>query len=84
MGETKNEVKKLSYEELENVAKTLSDQCNQLYAELQKSNMTNVFKRLDYLFKVVDNYPMFNKEFADACITEIEEIITIKEEPKED
>jgi hypothetical protein len=46
MGEVTNTENKLSYEELENVA-------NNLYARLQQAEMSNMFKRLDYLFKVV-------------------------------
>lgn len=74
------ETKKLSYEQLEQVANQLSEQTRKLYSKLQKSNMENVFKRLDYLFKVVENKDVFSKEFLDNCIKEIEEIITIPEE----
>ena len=46
---------KLSYEQLENVAHQLSEQNRQLYAKLQELQVDNMFKRLDYLFKVVEN-----------------------------
>lgn len=46
---------KMSYEQLENIAHQLSEQAKQLYAKLQEANMTNIFKRLDYLFKVIEN-----------------------------
>ena len=55
---------KLSYEELENVAHQLSEQNRQLYAKLQEVNISNMFKRLDYLFKVVENASMFDLEFC--------------------
>lgn len=77
------ETQKMSYEQLEQVAHQLSEQTRQLYSKLQKSNMENVFKRLDYLFKVVENKDVFSKEFLDKCVKEIEEIITIPED-KED
>lgn len=77
MEEKVNETqKKMSYEELEQVAAQLSQQSQQLYARLQQADMTNMFKRLDYLFKVVENGPMFPNEFLDMCVTEIQEIIT--------
>lgn len=77
MEETK-EVKKLSYEELENM-------CNRLYIELQNANMVNMFKRLDYLFKVVEFKNSFSKEFAEMCIREVESLMTVTaEEPKTD
>ena len=47
--------KKMSYEQLENIAHQLSEQAKQLYTRLQEANMTNMFKRLDYLFKIVEN-----------------------------
>ena len=71
---------KMSYEQLENVAHQLSEQARQLYSQLQKSNMTNMFKRLDYLFKVVENGHMFKQDFLDKCINEIEEIMTVPDE----
>ena len=62
MGEVVNmpnpEVKqenKLTYAELENIA-------NNLYARLQSVEMSNMFKRLDYLFKVVNYREEFTPE----------------------
>lgn len=75
---------KMPYEELEQVAAQLSQQSQQLYARLQQADMTNMFKRLDYLFKVVENGPMFSNEFLDMCVAEIQETITpISEEAEE-
>lgn len=75
---------KMSYEQLENVAHQLSEQAKQLYMKLQAANMSNMFKRLDYLFKVVENGHMFKQDFLEKCITEIEEIMTVPEEIEED
>ena len=71
---------KMSYEQLEQVAHQLSEQARQLYSQLQQSNMTNMFKRLDYLFKVVENGHMFKQDFLDKCIVEIEGLMTVPEE----
>ena len=71
---------KLSYEQLENAAHQLSEQTKQLYMKLQAANMSNMFKRLDYLFKVVENGHMFKQDFLEKCIAEIEEIMTVPEE----
>ena len=70
---------KRAYEQLEQVAHQLSEQARQLYSQLQKSNMTNMFKRLDYLFKVVENGHMFKQDFLEKCIAEIEELMTVPE-----
>ena len=70
--------KKLSYEELENVA-------NNLYVRLQQADMANMFKRLDYLFKVIENVDNFPQEFTKQCVDEIVNIMTIStEETKEE
>ena len=74
---------KLSYEQLENVAHQLSEQSKKLYEELQKANMTNIFKRLDYLFKVLEFNPLFDSEFVTKCITEVMDLMTIPESDKE-
>ena len=68
---------KMSYEQLENVAHQLSEQNRQLFAKLQELNMANMFKRLDYLFKVIENGHMFKQDFLEKCIAEIESLITI-------
>lgn len=75
---------KMSYEQLEQVAHQLSEQARQLYSQLQKSNLNNMFKRLDYLFKIVENSHMFNQDFLEKCIKEIEDIMTIPESEGEE
>lgn len=74
---------KMSYEQLENIAHQLSEQSRQLYAKLQEVNMANVFKRLDYLFKVIENAHVFNEGFVTKCIAEIEDLMTIPESEKD-
>ena len=74
---------KMSYEQLEQVAHQLSEQARQLYNQLQKSNLTNMFKRLDYLFKVVENGHMFKQDFLERCVSEIEDIMTVPEESED-
>ena len=71
-----NVEKKLSYEQLEEVANNLHKQCNALYEELHKTNMVNLFKRLDYLFKVVENATAFDSEFVSTCVEEIKTLMT--------
>ena len=71
---------KMSYEQLENVAQQLSEQNRQLFAKLQELNMANMFKRLDYLFKVIENGHMFKQDFFEKCITEIENLMTVPEQ----
>lgn len=77
---------KLTYEQLENVCHQLSEQARTLYQKLQEANMSNLFKRLDYLFAVVENsviFEDFNKtNFVEKCIDEIVSSMTITEQPE--
>lgn len=74
------ENKKLTYEQLENVAAQLHTQVRQLSEKVQELEVFNIFRRLDYLFKVIENPNSFNKEFVDKCSKEIENTITIPED----
>lgn len=74
---------KMSYEQLENIAHQLSNQAKQLYAKLQEANMVNMFKRLDYLFKVVESAHSFNEEFVAKCVAEIEDLMTVPKTEEE-
>ena len=71
---------KMSYEQLEGIAHQLSEQNRQLFAKLQELNMTNMFKRLDYLFKVIENGHMFKQYFLEKCIAEVEGLMTVPEQ----
>ena len=71
---------KMSYEQLEGIAHQLSEQNRQLFAKLQELNMTNVFKRLDYLFKVIENGHMFEQDFLEKCTAEVESLMTVPEQ----
>ena len=74
---------KMSYDQLESVAHQLSEQNRQMFAKLQELNMVNMFKRLDYLFKVVENGHMFKQDFLEKCIAEIESLMVVPEQEEE-
>lgn len=82
MGENK-EKKELSHEELKNVAGQLQQQNKFLIEQLQKQQGEGFYKRLDYLFKVVEFNGVFPEEFIGSCIDEIVSAITIPEEVKQ-
>jgi hypothetical protein len=79
MEENVKEVKKLSYEELENVAAQLSQQVQRLSVALRQSEVEGVIKRLEMLFKVLEYNKSFTEEFVQNCAQEIEAIITPRE-----
>lgn len=86
--------KKFTYEQLERIAANLSTQVQQLSTRLQEANMFNMFKRLDYCFKVLEVSPilpdaMFSSDFVKKCAKEIEDLMTPavaqeEESPKEE
>ncbi|MDR0890612.1 MAG: hypothetical protein LBM05_00580 [Endomicrobium sp.] len=41
----------------------------------QKMDMTNNFKRLDYLFNVIERIEVYPEEFTERCIDEIKNAI---------
>lgn len=63
-------------EQYRQAVEALKSQNAQLMYQLQNASMANLFKRLDYLFKVVENASMFDEAFIDKCITEIKELMT--------
>lgn len=93
MEENKNkeQEKKLSYEELENAAKQISVQADALYKEniqlkqaIQQANLSNMYTELNFKFKVLEHSMMFNNEFIDSIVKEIEDIMTPKKEEEEE
>lgn len=69
-------------EQYKKFIEALKSQNAQLMYQLQGANLNNMFKRLDYLFKVVENAAMFDEAFVDQCIAEIKELMTPPEEEK--
>lgn len=85
--ETQEQVRKFTYEQLEQIATNLSSQVQQLSLKLQESNMFNMFKRLDYCFKVLEvaqnqKIDLLKEEFVKKCADEIQELMTVPEEPE--
>ena len=76
--------KKLSYEELNNVCVQLEQQNQYLVRQLQQTNMVNMFKRLDYLFKVLEFSSVIkDAEFINSCVEEIKEAMTVPAKEEE-
>lgn len=71
-----------SYDELKKAYDSLVKQTGSIYTELQRANLSNVFKRLDFLFTVVKYKDAFKEDFVNKCIDEIVETMTLPEEEK--
>ena len=72
------QTKKLTYEQLEQYCSQLEQQARMLHQRLQET--ANVFRRLDYLFKILENQTCFSPSYIDDVVKEIQEIMTIPEE----
>lgn len=73
-----NNEQKLTYEQLNEACGQLYQQNQNLMKQLQQANLTNMFRRLDYLFMVLKYSSTFNDEkFVNACVEEIKEAISI-------
>lgn len=69
---------KLSYEQLENVAKQLQQRA--MMAENRLRGIDYASMRLAWLFKVLENKTAFPEEFISKCAAEIQDLLTIDEE----
>lgn len=77
------EVKEKMYTETEvrQLTEGLRSQNAMLMKHLQEFNMAGIFKRMDYLFKVIEvNNTHFPVDFVEKCAKEIMEIMTVPEE----
>ena len=82
--EENKENKKLSYEDLERLCQQLSEQARNLYIQLQEANLSNLYTRLNFLFKVVENSTMFDFDFVTKCTKEIVDLIAVEENKDEE
>lgn len=60
-----------------------SAQCQNMARRCQYLEEQLMYKRLDYLFKVIENAGSFNMEFVQKCSEEIEAALTVPETEKD-
>jgi hypothetical protein len=87
MEENTKEIKmnpdKPTYEQLSEICQKFEAERNYYYKKLQEFNLANLYKRLDYLFKVMENSEKFSADFVVSCADEIEKAITIPEDTED-
>lgn len=83
MEENKNKTEaiKLTYEQLEQVASQIQQKL--IIAENKLRTIDFASIRLNWLFKVIENKLSFTTLFVNRCSKEIEDLLTIEEEVKE-
>lgn len=77
LGEDKQTVEgeksnKLSYQQLETVARQAVQQAEQFARQLNQVKNEALYIRLDFLFKVCENSKVFDPDFVVKCTEEIE------------
>ena len=77
MENTKTEVReKPTYEQLENYVNQLASQNMALNKRVAELSDIAMFKRIDYLFKVIENKDSFDESFVETCSNEIVDVMT--------
>lgn len=81
--EENKEKKKLTYEQLNEIANQLMQENTKLKQKCQELYIADTIKRLEFLFKVVESSYPFDKGFRDTCANEIKELMTPVQENNE-
>lgn len=86
--EAKQEQKRLSYDELRNIAAQLDQQCQMLSrqnSELRDrlAQTNGIEARLHYMFKILENKFAFDEDYIIEVADEIKDIMTIKNDAPE-
>ena len=87
----KKVVEKMSYEQLENIAHQMSEQSRNLYNQnqqlaqkLKEAELSNFFKKLEWLWVVINsNSNYISEDFKIKCGNEFMESLTPPEESEE-
>lgn len=70
-------------EEVENIVRQINasarEQCENIVKKAQYLREQLMYRRLDYLFKVIENSGSFSMEFVKKCSNEIESALTVPE-----
>jgi hypothetical protein len=75
--ENNKQSEKLSYEQLEHIARDLTMQRNQLQIQLQNAqSVINNFNDLGMLLSIIDKSKNFNSDFIVRCTERVEKLVT--------
>lgn len=86
----KDGFRKLTYEQLESLCGTQSQQMERMQQEikryrdaLQQMDLNNLYHRLDFLMRVVSDREKYPVAFVDSAVNEIVGVMTIHEDSEE-
>lgn len=74
---TQEETQKATYEQLENYVNQLSQQNMILKKRLNEFAEVSFYKKMEFLFKVLENKDSFTIDFVNSCASEIMEAMNI-------
>lgn len=66
-------------EQLTQLVDQLYSRNQQLVEALNEKNTALMFKRMDYLFKIIEQSHMFDDEFVTKCIDELQKTLDVTE-----
>lgn len=78
-------VNKISYEELEQIAKNLNQQCQLLHQRLHEAEMVvSNINEVGLLLSIIKESEYFDDDFIQRCVSKIQDIITTMFDNAED
>lgn len=72
-----------TYEQLKYFVDQLATQNRALREQVMHLSNEASYKRMDYLFKVIEYNEMFSGDFISKCISEIQEALTIENDTED-
>lgn len=70
-------------EQYKGLVSQLYERNQQLVEALNEKNTALMFKRMDYLFKIIEQSHMFDDEFVTKCIDELQKTLDVTEVKEE-
>ncbi len=67
-------------EQYKGLVSQLYERNQQLVEALNEKNTALMFKRMDYLFKIIEQSHMFDDEFVTKCIDELQKTLDVTQE----
>ena len=79
-GEKQISDEKISYEKLKTIVDQLQQQNKFLTEKLMEKESMMMFKRLDYLLMTLNKYELFDKDFIETAVKEVQSALYQPEE----
>lgn len=81
--EEKKKFEEMSHEELVEECSKLMGSLEIAKRNLYMANASNVIQRMNFLFRVIENYSLFDSKFVESCVTEIQSLLSDEDSESE-